>query len=57
MNKLNFDDDSFWEISINFRWPHQGFSIGYDLVQADEEVDYNSILIYLGFLTIMIDFN
>lgn len=57
MNKLNFDDDSFWEISINFRWPHQGFSIGYDLVPSDEEVDYNSILIYLGFLTIMIDFN
>ena len=57
MNKLNFDDDSFWEISINLRWPHQGFSIGYDLVPSDEEVDYNSILIYLGFLTIMIDFN
>jgi len=57
MNNLNFDDDSFWEISINFRWPHQGFSIGYDLVPSDEEVDYNSILIYLGFLTIMIDFN
>lgn len=57
MNNLNFNDDKFWELSINFRWPHQGFSIGYDLVPSDEEVDYNSILIYLGFLTIMIDFN
>ncbi len=57
MNKLNFNDDSFWEISINFRWPHQGFSIGYDLIQADEEVDYNSVLIYLGCITILFDFN
>ena len=57
MNNLNFDDDSFWEISINFRWPHQGFSIGYDLVPSDEEVDYNSVLIYLGCITILFDFN
>tara|TARA_R110002153_G_scaffold3359_1_gene16365 strand:- start:335 stop:508 length:174 start_codon:yes stop_codon:yes gene_type:complete len=57
MNKLNFDDERFWEVSINLKWPHQGFNIGYDLIQADEEVDYNTVLIYLGFLTIMVDFN
>ena len=57
MNKLNFEDDKFWEIQINLKWPHQGFVFGYDLIPADEEVDYNSVLIYLGFLTIMVDFN
>ncbi len=57
MNKLNFEDDKFWEIQINLKWPHQGFAFGYDLIPADEEIDYNSVLIYLGFLTIMVDFN
>jgi hypothetical protein len=57
MNKLNFDDDKFWEVSINLKWPHQGFTIGYDLIPADEEIDFHSAFLFLGFLTIIIDFN
>ena len=45
-----------WEILINFKWPHQGFSIGYDLVPADEYEDYNSVLLYLGCFTIIFNF-
>jgi len=45
-----------WEILINLKWPHQGFTVGYDLVPADEEEQYNTIMLFLGFLTIIINF-
>lgn len=45
-----------WEILINFKLPHQGFSIGYDLVPADEDEPYNTVLLYLGCFTIIFNF-
>ena len=44
------------EFLINFRWPHEGFSVGYDLISGTEEEPYNSVIIYLGFLTFIYNF-
>ena len=45
-----------WELTIGFKWPHEGFTIGYDFVSSDEETEFNSILIFLGCFTIIFDF-
>lgn len=57
---IRFDSDtdgSWWELMLGWKWPHQGFTIGYDLVQPDEQPDnglyYYSVLIYLGPLSII----
>mgnify|MGYP005992920473 CR=1 FL=1 len=50
------EEGSGWQFLVNFRWPHQGFSIGYDLINATEEEPYNSVMIYLGCLTVIFDF-
>ena len=47
------EDEKGWELLFNFRWPHEGFSIGYDLVPSTEEEPYFSVLLYLGFITII----
>jgi len=50
-------DEGFgWEFLVNLRWPHEGFSIGYDLIQSSEEEPYNSAIIYLGFITFIFNF-
>ena len=45
-----------WELTVGFKWPHEGFTVGYDFISADEEVEFNSILIFLGCFTIIFDF-
>jgi len=45
----------YWELLFNFRWPHEGFSIGWDIFNPDEINDYTTVRIYLGFLTIIIN--
>lgn len=51
---------SWWEFLLGWKWPHQGFTIGYDLVQPDDQPEnglyYNSVLIYLGPLSIIYNF-
>lgn len=54
MNKLSFDpDDKGWELLFNLKWPHQGFSIGYELIQPTDEDPYATVMIFLGLLTII----
>lgn len=54
MQKLNFEDNNEWEILLNFRWPHEGFSIGYDFINPDDINNYFTANIYLGFVTVII---
>ena len=46
-------EEKSYELLINLRWPHEGFSIGYDLIQPTEEDPYSSVILYLGFITII----
>ena len=57
MNKLNFDDDKEWELLLNFKWPHEGFTIGYDYFHPVEDDPFHSIFVHLGFLTIVFNWN
>ena len=50
------EEENGWEFLVNFRWPHEGFSIGYDLIPRTEEDPYNSVIIYLGCITLIFDF-
>jgi hypothetical protein len=61
MIKYESDNSGYWwEILLAWKWPHQGFTIGYDLVVPDEQPEnglyYNSVLIYLGPLSIIYNF-
>jgi len=53
---LNFNDDSFWELALNFRWPHEGIILGYELIPADDICDYVTIKVHLLFVTILIEY-
>ena len=46
---------------LGWKWPHQGFTIGYDIVEPQEqpqenEMTYYAFLIYLGPLSIIYNF-
>ena len=62
---FRYDDDSgngkWWELMMGWKWPHQGFTIGYDLVAPEEnyqdnEMTYYTVLIYLGPLSLIYNF-
>jgi hypothetical protein len=50
--------DKWWEISLAWKWPHEGFTLGYDLIEPIEEdtTKYYSIIVYLGPLSIIYHF-
>lgn len=53
---IKFESDNsgkWWEFLMSWKWPHQGFTVGYDLVVPEEQNEENSmtfftVLIYLG---------
>jgi hypothetical protein len=45
-----------WEFLVNLKWPHQGFTVGYDLIDPTEEEPYSTVMLYLGFITIIFNF-
>jgi len=53
---LNFDDNSFWEVSLNFKWPHEGFMIGWHIIPDNKEYTYTTVHLMLGFVTVIIEF-
>ena len=60
---LRFDSDNtgkWWELILSWKWPHQGFTIGYDFIMPDEQPEnglyYYSVLVYLGPLSIIYNF-
>ena len=53
-----FNTGKWWEIMLGWKWPHQGFTLGYDIVQADEQHEENELavvtfVLYLGPLSII----
>ena len=58
MRLENDNTGKWWEIMLGWKWPHQGFTLGYDIVQPDEQHEENelifiTILLYLGPLSII----
>lgn len=51
MNSLNFKNGKWWEFSLNFKWPHEGFNIGFDLFQPTSLQPAYELYIYLGLVT------
>lgn len=50
--------NKWWELSLGWKWPHEGFAIGYDLIEPIEEDDnkYYSVNLYLGPLSVLFNF-
>lgn len=47
---------NWYEISITFRWPHEGIMIGYEIITPDEEDDFTTVRLHLTFFTLSFDF-
>ncbi len=48
------------ELLFGWKWPHQGLTFGYDLVEPQDQPEnglyYHTVLIYLGPLSIIYNF-
>lgn len=47
------EDGTWWALSFNFKWPHEGFGFSYDLIPPDEEENCYSAVIRIGFVTVI----
>ncbi len=47
---------NYWELFITYRWPHEGFILGYEFIEADEDYSYATIKLHLGFISFELDF-
>lgn len=54
--KITLLTNKFLEVLFNFRWPHEGFSVGWDILPPDEVENYYTVKIYLGILTVILHF-
>jgi hypothetical protein len=45
-----------WELTIQFHFPHDRFSVGWEVIQPTEEFNYRTISIYLFIVTLTLDF-
>jgi len=54
MDSLNFNDGKWWEFAINFKLPHQGFTVGYDFYQPTKDTPAAEVYVYLGFFTLIL---
>jgi hypothetical protein len=44
-----------YELEIMFHWPHDRFTIGWDVIQPDENYNYTTYNLYLGISTITLN--
>jgi len=51
------ENDKWYEILVAWKWPHEGFTIGYDFIEPTESdtAKYLSFNLYLGPLSILIN--
>tara|TARA_R110000803_G_scaffold23343_2_gene57385 strand:- start:3055 stop:3252 length:198 start_codon:yes stop_codon:yes gene_type:complete len=61
LNYENGNSGKWHELAIGFKWPHQGFTLGYDFImpyEQDESIDYNctTIMIFLGCFSIVFNY-
>ncbi len=45
-----------WELTIQFHFPHDRFSVGWEVIQPTQEFNYTTISIYLFIVTLTLDF-
>ncbi len=52
---LNFENNKFWELALNFRWPHEGIMVGYEIIPPESLINYYTVKIHLTFFTVIIE--
>jgi hypothetical protein len=45
-----------WSLELAFHWPHDRFALGWEHMSPDEEHEYNTLKLYLFFITLTLDF-
>lgn len=54
----NKENDKWYEIVVGWKWPHEGFTLGYDFIEPNpnpqpDEMVYCAFLLYLGCASII----
>ena len=54
----NKEKDKWYEIMVGWKWPHEGFTVGYDLIEPNQnpepdEMLYCAFLLYLGCVSVV----
>ena len=54
------ESDKWWELLIAGKWPHEGFTVGFDVIQPNQNPDhdnmvYGTFIVYLGWISIIIN--
>ena len=50
-------EEKSYEFLVNLKWPHEGFSLGYEIVPYTEEEPYYTVMIYLGLVTLIFNWD
>jgi hypothetical protein len=45
-----------WTLEIAFHWPHNRLALGWEHVGPDDDYQYNTLKLYLFFVTLTLDF-
>ncbi len=49
-------EEKSWELLINITWPHNKFAFGWEYVPSDDEFQFESVLLHVGFVTFILNF-
>jgi len=50
-------EEKSYEFLINLKWPHEGFTVGYEIVNPSEEEPYYTVMIFLGLITLIFNWD
>lgn len=45
-----------WTLEIAFHWPHDRFSLGWEIMRPDETFNYTTIKVFLFITTLTFDY-
>lgn len=46
-----------WRVKILLHWPHNRFTLGWEFIKEEESYPYNTISVFLFFVTLEFDWN
>ena len=54
------NDTKWWSFELGWKWPHEGFTIGWDIIEPYDDPDYSypediyyTVVLYLGPLSLI----
>jgi hypothetical protein len=44
-----------WQLEIAFHWPHDRLALGWEVMYADEQYNFDTYVLFVGIMTITLD--